>query len=266
MKLPFYWIDAFASRVFQGNPAGVVPLQSWPEDRLMQMIAFENGLAETAFFVPTGSNRYHLRWFAPRAEVDLCGHATLAAAFVVFNELTGGDDSVVFDSRSGPLPVTRKDGGLLEMDFPALEILEVTDQKILEAAAVALGIKPEWLGTTPFDLLAILDNAGRVKSVTPKMDLVAALGGRGLIVTAAGEGDADFVSRFFAPQVGIPEDPVTGSAHCALVPLWAKRMGKTTFAAVQVSARTGRLQCALDGNRVKIAGSAVLYLRGEIEV
>lgn len=266
MKFSFYWVDAFASQVFRGNPAGVVPLTSWPEDGLMQKIAFENGFAETAFFVPTGPSRYLLRWFSPLAEVDLCGHATLATAFVVFSELSIAGDSVIFDSRSGPLSVAKRNHGLLELDFPALETTEVNDQAVVSAVAKALGTKPEWLGRTPFDLLVILDSAERVKAVAPHMELVAALGGRGLIITAIGGEDADFVSRFFAPQVGVPEDPVTGSAHCALVPLWAKRTGRTTFKALQVSARTGELQCTLDGDRVRMAGKAVLYLRGEIEV
>jgi len=266
MKFPFYWVDAFASQVFRGNPAGVLPLTSWPGDGLMQKIALENGLSETAFFVPAGPRRYHLRWFTPLAEVDLCGHATLATAFVVFNELSYAGDSVTFDSRSGPLTVATGNHGLLELDFPALETAGVTDQAVVEAVAKALGTKLEWLGKTPFDLLAILESAERVKAVAPNMELVAALGGRGLSVTAPGGEDADFVSRFFAPRVGVPEDPVTGSAHCALVPLWANRTGRTTFKAIQVSARTGQLQCTLDGDRVRMAGKAVLYLRGEIEV
>jgi predicted PhzF superfamily epimerase YddE/YHI9 len=154
----------------------------------------------------------------------------------------------------------------LELDFPGLETHRVTDQPTVDAVAAALGTRPEWLGRTPFDLLAILGDAAKVKAVAPNMELVAALGGRGLIITALGGEDADFVSRFFAPRLGVPEDPVTGSAHCALVPLWALRTGRTTFKAVQVSTRTGELQCTLCGDRVRMAGGAVLYLRGEIGV
>lgn len=266
MKLPFYWVDAFASAVFRGNPAGVIPLDSWLEDGLMRKIAFENGLAETAFFVRTGPAQFDLRWFTPMAEVDLCGHATLATAYVVFNELAQPGETITFNSRSGPLTVLRKGSTLLELNFPALTTTEVKDVEILNAVTAALGDKPQWLGRTPFDLMALLANQKAVEKVCPELPKVAALGGRGLIVTAAGDAGADFVSRFFAPQVGIPEDPVTGSAHCALVPFWAQRKGAKSFKALQVSPRTGELQCALDANRVRMAGNAVLYLRGEIQI
>lgn len=263
MKL--YWIDAFADQLFTGNPAGVVPLTSWPADSLMQQIAFENGLAETSFFVRTGPGRFHLRWFTPTTEVDLCGHATLASAFVVFQHLDQPGDTITFDSRSGPLVVTRLASEELELDFPATPAHAETDPALLARVTAAIGITPHWLGRSPFDLLAILPDAEAVGSVQPDFPKINALGGRGLIVTASGgPAGIDFVSRFFAPQAGVPEDPVTGSAHCALVPLWAERLGKTSLRARQISLRGGNLRCTLAGDRVKLAGRAVLYLRGEI--
>ncbi len=265
MKL--YWIDAFASRPFTGNPAGVVPLPSWPADELMRQIAYENGLAETAFFVRTGNARFHLRWFTPAVEVDLCGHATLASAYVIFHELGEAGDRITFDSRSGPLVVTRRADGSLELDFPVTPALAVDDAALRARVTAALGAEVQWLGRTPFDLLAIVASPEAVAALDPDLPKVAALGGRGLIATAAGGPDGvDFVSRFFAPQAGVPEDPVTGSAHCALVPLWAGRLGRTTLHARQVSRRSGDLHCTLAGGRVRLAGRAVLYLRGELQV
>lgn len=266
MKL--YWIDAFASAPFTGNPAGVVPLESWPTDSLMQKIAFENGFAETAFFVRTGTDRFQLRWFTPTVEVDLCGHATLASAYVVFHELGQPGDCITFDSHSGPLVVTRRGDGTLELDFPATPPREERDGALRNAVALSLGgADVTWLGRSPFDLFAVLPNAAAVQAVQPEMSKIAALGGRGLIVTAAGGPvGIDFVSRFFAPQAGVPEDPVTGSAHCALVPWWAEKLGRTTLRARQISARGGNLECALAGDRVRLAGRAVLYLSGQLHV
>ena len=265
MPLPLYWIDAFTDRVFAGNPAAVVPLAGWLPDALMQRIAFENGLSETAFFVKTGEGRYHLRWFTPGAEVDLCGHATVATAFVLFTQLgfTGG--RITFDSRSGPLHVARLADGKIELDFPATPASAETDAPLLAAATSVLGHTPVWLGRSRFDLLAVLPDADAVRGFKPDFARIAALGCRGLMVTARGDHSCDFVSRFFAPQTGIPEDPVTGSAHCALTPYWAQHLGKTRLHARQVSARGGELWCELADDRVKIAGHAVLYLRGELE-
>jgi PhzF family phenazine biosynthesis protein len=263
MKL--FWIDAFASAPFTGNPAGVVPLDTWPDDTLMQRIAFENGLAETAFFVRTGANRFHLRWFTPTVEVDLCGHATLASAWVVFHELGQPGERIVFDSRSGPLVVTRGADGTLELDFPSTPPRAETDEALRCAVAASLGgAEVTWLGRSPFDLFAVLPDADAVRAVTPDMPRIAALGGRGLIITASGGAETDFVSRFFAPQAGVPEDPVTGSAHCALTPFWAERLGKPELRARQVSRRGGDLHCTLVGDRVRLAGRAVPYLRGEL--
>ena len=267
MSLPLYWIDAFADRAFAGNPAAVVPLPSgWLEAPLMQQIAFENGLAETAFFIRDTADRFHLRWFTPTVEVDLCGHATLAAAHVLFRELGYRGEIVTFDSRSGPLLVTRRADGKLELDFPATPVKAVQDVEVAVAVREALGRKQAWVGCSKFDRFAVLPDAAAVRALRPNLTQVTAAGGRGLIVTAPGDGTCDFVSRFFAPQSGVPEDPVTGSAHCALVPYWAARLGKPVLHARQISARGGELWCELAGVRVKIAGFARLYLRGEISV
>ncbi|HVU22863.1 MAG TPA: PhzF family phenazine biosynthesis protein [Opitutus sp.] len=266
MQLPFYWIDAFADRVFAGNPAGVVPLDHWPDAGLLQRIAFENGLAETAFFVRTAPARFELRWFTPAVEVDLCGHATLAAAHVLFHELDQSGDAITFDSRSGPLLVSRRADEMLELDFPATPPAARRDPALLQTVTAAIGPAPAWLGESRFDLFAVLPDAAAVAGLRPDPARVAAAGTRGLIVTAPGSGDCDFVSRFFAPQSGVPEDPVTGSAHCALAPYWAARLGKTQLHARQLSARGGELWCEVAGDRVKIAGRAVLYLRGTITV
>jgi len=270
--LPFYWVDAFTDRPFTGNPAGVVPLDVWPDDALLQRMAFEHGLSETAFFVRTGDARFHLRWFTPAVEVELCGHATLASAHVLFHELGQHGDLVTFDSRSGPLTAARRTDGKLELDFPATPATAVTDAPHAREVSAALGgAEVFWLGRTKFDWLAELREAASVRTLQPDFPRVAALGARGLIVTAAGD-DCDFVSRFFAPQSGVAEDPVTGSAHSALAPFWAARFGRPRLHARQVSARGGELWCDLavaTGSgpadaRVRIAGHAVCYLRGEI--
>lgn len=262
MTLPFFWVDAFTQRVFSGNPAGVVPLERWPEDdALLQRIAFENGLAETAFFVPTGSGRYRLRWLTPTAEVDLCGHATLASAFVLFNHLGFSGDRITFDTRSGPLVVSRLAEGTFELDFPARPA-RVTEPSA--SLVKGLGVRPAAYAQAQANL-AIFDSEAEVRALRPDFAELAKLEQYGTIATAPGE-DCDFVSRFFAPRVGVPEDPVTGSAHCVLTPYWANRLNKNVLHARQVSARGGELRCELAGNRVKMAGNAVLYLKGEIHV
>ncbi len=262
MKLPLYWVDAFTDKTFHGNPAAVVLLDRWLPDTTMQSIALENGLAETAFVVRTDVARFQLRWFTPGAEVDLCGHATLATAFALFTQLNQPGNSVTFDSKSGPLTVSRQ-GEMLELDFPSMPPAPESDT--LRDVIVAIKQTPQWLGRTKFDLFARLPDAEAVEALKPDLAKVAALGGRGLIVTAPGA-DCDFVSRFFAPQVSVPEDPVTGSAHCALIPFWSSRLGKNRLHARQLSARGGELWCELRDDRVGIAGRAVLYLRGEIEI
>lgn len=274
MKLPLYWVDAFTAKRFHGNPAAVVPLAAWPEPALMQKIAFENGLAETAFFVRTAPDRFHLRWFTPELEMDLCGHATLASAFVAFHHLGQGGERIVFDSRSGPLTVLRRPDGKLELDFPARPPEPVPEAQLPPTLLPGLrGPRPEWIGKAR-DYFCVYSTATAVLALKPDFALLNQIDVIGIIVTAPGADGVDFVSRFFAPNAGIPEDPVTGSSHCTLIPYWAQRLGKNTLAARQVSARGGELLCELvpstgagqAGGRVKMAGHAVLYLRGEIEV
>ncbi len=260
MKLDFYWIDAFTDRPFAGNPAGVVPLDSWLPDESMQRIAAENGLSETAFLVPTGPGRYHLRWFTPTAEVDLCGHGTLASAFVLRQFLGARHDELRFDTLSGPLLV-RPRGELLELDLPSRP-----PQACLPEAglAAALGATPLETGAAR-DLLCLFESEAAVRALQPDFQALADLEWMGVIATAPG-GDCDFVSRFFAPQVGVPEDPVTGSAHCTLVPFWAARLGRSDLFARQVSQRGGELWCQQRGERVGVAGAAVAYLQGQIRI
>lgn len=262
MKLSRYWIDAFTHRVFCGNPAGVVPLETWLDDDSLQKIAFENGLSETAFFVRTGEARFHLRWFTPAIEVDLCGHATLAAAHVLFTELGARGSLLTFDSRSGPLTVARRADGKLELDFPSLPPQPAPADNHL---AAALGLAPQQLLLSKRAWLCVYPNEQDVRSLRPDHAALARLTPGRFIVTAPGRaGDCDFVSRFFAPDAGIVEDPVTGSAHCVLMPYWSQRLGHTSLHARQVSARGGELWCEQRGDRTRIAGESVLYLRGEI--
>jgi PhzF family phenazine biosynthesis protein len=262
MRIPLYQVDAFATgQPFTGNPAAVCPLDGWLPDAVMQALAAENNLSETAFFVPEDEG-YRLRWFTPTTEVDLCGHATLASAFVVFGWLAPWRRSVTFRTeKAGPLTVTR-DGDLLALDFPARppQPLDMSD-----AVAAALGKRP-----TAFlaarDYLAVFERAEDVAALQPDFAAVAALDRFAVIVTAPGTDGIDFVSRFFAPARGVDEDPVTGSAHCTLIPYWADRLGKTRLEARQLSRRGGALSCALHGDRVTIAGRAVLYLEGRIDI
>lgn len=260
-SLPIYQIDAFTDRVFGGNPAAVCPLQEWLSDEVMQAIASENNLSETAFFVArNGVGEYDLRWFTPATEVDLCGHATLASAHLVFRSLAPDLETVRFHTASGPLEVSR-DGELLVMDFPARppKPLEVP-----EGFAEAIGLAPleMWSATKN---MAAFETAALVRGLGPDLDYIAGLDLDGLICTAPGD-DCDFVSRYFAPHVGIPEDPVNGSSHCTLIPYWAKKLGKDKLHARQVSARGGELFCENAGERVKIAGRAALYLEGSISL
>jgi len=262
MRLPLYQIDAFTGAVFGGNPAAVCPLEGWLEDALLQAIAAENNLSETAFLVPKGpqAEEYALRWFTPLVEVDLCGHATLASAYVVFHFLEPERESVSFHTRSGPLRVTRE-GDLLAMDFPAWEVSPCEAPATLPTA---LGGAPQEAFKSR-DWLVVYETEAEVRAIRPDMAQLAQPNARGVIVTAPGE-SCDFVSRFFAPSVGIPEDPVTGSAHCALAPFWAARLGKTRLEARQVSARGGELLCEVRGDRVVISGRAARYLEGAIYV
>ena len=259
MKLPLWQVDAFASRRFAGNPAAVVPLAQWLPDATMQAIAAENNLAETAFFVPHGDD-YAIRWFTPAVEVPLCGHATLASGWVVLNRLEPQRAGVTFHSQSGPLTVAR-DGERLAMDFPAIAVEPSAGNAGIEAA---LGARPKSLHSG-FQWLAEYETEAQVRALKPDFTAKALLDIHAVIATAPGD-DCDFVSRFFAPQAGIDEDPVTGSAHSRLVPYWARRLGKPKLFARQVSARGGELWCELKGERVTMAGHAALYLEGTIEI
>jgi PhzF family phenazine biosynthesis protein len=256
-RIPVYQVDAFASRVFTGNPAAVCPLEQWLPDQQMQAIAAENNLAETAFFVRNGDG-YHLRWFTPTVEVDLCGHATLASAFVLMNHLTPSAQSVQFSTKSGKLIVTR-DGDLLSLDFPARPPQECP---VYPGLTTALGGRPEAV-LAARDYLVVYATEAELRSLTPDMDTVAKADRFAVIATAPGK-DVDFVSRFFAPAQGIPEDPVTGSAHCTLIPYWSKRLGKKKLHAYQASLRGGELWCEDRGERVTISGKAVQFLEGTI--
>lgn len=260
MNLKIYQIDAFSDTVFGGNPAAVVPLQTWLSDELMQKIAAENNLAETAFHIPEG-DKFHIRWFTPTVEVDLCGHATLATAYTIFQYENYSKSLIEFNSRSGILTV-EKQGDLLELDFPAdtLQVAE-TPQALIDG----LGITPTATFRGISDYLLILENESAVKALKPDFRKIGEVACRGVIVTAKGN-EVDFVSRFFGPQAGVDEDPVTGSAHTTLTPYWAKTLGKNTLSARQISARGGNLTCQLIGDRVKIAGKAAPYLIGEITV
>jgi PhzF family phenazine biosynthesis protein len=255
-----YQVDAFTDRLFGGNPAAVCVLDKWPEDSIMQNIAFENNLAETAFVVKY-AEEYHIRWFTPTIEVDLCGHATLASAYVLYKFYHELNEILFHSHRSGHLRV-KKHNDLLVLDFPADELSSID---ATESVYEAIGLKPKetWKGKT--DYLAVLESEEQVKTLRPDLAKVSALKCRGLIVTAPGN-EVDFVSRFFAPQSGIDEDPVTGSAHTTLTVYWSKKTGKTEFTARQISQRGGALRCIYKGSRVNIGGQARLYLAGEIYV
>jgi PhzF family phenazine biosynthesis protein len=258
MRIPLYHVDAFTSRRFGGNPAAVCPLPKWLPESLLQHIAAENNLAETAFFVaePDG---FRIRWFTPTVEVDLCGHATLASAFVLMECLGFGGDQVTFHSRSGPLTVSHS-GGQYTLDFPSRPGAPLAPDPGLTQA---LGAEPLALFQAR-DTMCLFPDEASVRRLTPDMQALAALPHFAVIATAPGL-DCDFVSRFFAPRQGIAEDPVTGSAHCTLIPYWAERLRKPDLFARQLSARGGELWCRHRGDRVRITGHAVLYLTGFIE-
>ena len=262
MRLPLYQVDAFTGDLFGGNPAAVCPLERWLPDATMQAIAAENNLSETAFFVRDGDG-YALRWFTPTVEVDLCGHATLASGFVVMSFLDPQRDTVPFRTvKAGTLTVTRADG-MLAMDFPARP---ATPAEAPPGLLKALGGAPRAI-LRARDHLVVFDRAADIAALKP--DFAALAGVKdcwAVIVTAPGEDGVDFVSRFFAPAQGVLEDPVTGSSHCTLTPYWAERLGKTTLDARQLSRRGGALRCTLNGDRVSIAGRAVLYFEGQISL
>src|SRR5437773_2116731 len=258
MMLPYFQVDAFTSRVFGGNPAGVCPLEQWLPDRVLQSIAAENNLSETAFF--TRDQDFHLRWFTPLVEVDLCGHATLASAWVLFSELGYSRDSIQFQTQSGRLTATRR-GDVVELDFPSRPATRCpAPRQLLE------GLRGEPIEIFKArDYVAVFKSQPEVVALAPDMALLAQLDCLGIIATARGEQpEVDFVSRFFAPRAGIPEDPVTGSSHCSLVPFWAERLSKSQLFARQISRRGGELFCRHLKDRVAIGGRAVLYSKGEI--
>ena len=273
MKLTIYQIDAFTNKLFSGNPAAVIPLENWLDDQLMQKIALENNLSETVFFVPSenptspvsirnGAADFEIRWFTPLIEINLCGHATLASAFVIFSELEFKKPKVVFHSKSGNL-VVEKRADLLVMDFPSWKPERIHDypenlQKALNGLEIVGVYKHR-------DLLVELENEEAVKNCKPDFGLLNKTGEK-IIITAAGSGDVDFVSRFFAPTAGIDEDPVTGSAHSQLIPFWAEKLNKKKMFARQLSLRGGDLWCGMWGDRVTIAGQCVFYMKGEIQL
>ena len=259
LKLKQYQVDAFTDRLFGGNPAAVVPLSSWPGDALLQAIAEENNLSETAFFVPEGRG-FHLRWFTPVAEVDLCGHATLAAAHVLFEHLGHSEPSVAFTTRSGTL-IVHREGKLLVMDFPASvprpcaapdALIDGLERRPIEVLSAE-------------DYVAVFETENEIRSLTPDFSRLISLDLRGVAATARGEDD-DFVSRFFAPKYGIPEDPVTGSAHCELAPYWSFRLGKSDLKARQLSKRGGEIRCRVTVDRVQLFGHAVTFMEATIHV
>jgi predicted PhzF superfamily epimerase YddE/YHI9 len=258
MQIPLYQIDAFADGPFTGNPAAVCPLDDWLPDPVMQAIAAENNLSETAFFVRDGE-AWSLRWFTPTTEVDLCGHATLASAYAIFSFLAPERSRAVFRTLKAGELVVERSGELLALDFPARPSAPCEPPPGL---AAALGAAPASV-LAARDYLAVYDAPGRIAALAPDFAALAKLD-RAVIVTAPGESGTDFVSRFFAPTLGVDEDPVTGSAHCTLIPFWARRLGKDRLAARQLSRRGGSLVCESRGERVVIAGHAVLYLSGTI--
>lgn len=262
MKLQIFQVDAFADKPFAGNPAAVVPLEDWLADDTMLSIAAENNLAETAFFVPA-DGKYAIRWFTPKVEVNLCGHATLASAHVIFNELKLKSDSIEFYSeRSGLLGVKKHDERLV-LDFPSYPVDEI--EQIAELS-VAVGKVPLQMWETQGNMVMLrLETETDVREAEPDFHALANVPYDEVIITAPGD-TADFVSRMFAPRIGIPEDPVTGAIHCSLIPYWAEELGKKDLYAKQVSARGGELFCELAGDRVKIGGNAVTFLKGEIFV
>ncbi|WP_346837750.1 PhzF family phenazine biosynthesis protein [Microbulbifer sp. SAOS-129_SWC] len=263
MQLPLYQADAFTSKLFGGNPAALVPLEEWLADDLLQAIAAENNLAETAFIVPAGRG-YQLRWFTPGAEVPLCGHATLATAHLLWSELGYEEEEIVFSTKSGEL-TARRAGALIEMDFPAQPPQEIALRPEFTAA---VGAEPLRALAVPGDndkIMLVFAHAAQVAELKPDPRAVAGLPYCGVICTAPGAGfDCDFVSRFFAPVIGIDEDPVTGSAHTLLTPYWAAQLDREQLRARQISARGGEIECELRADRVLLRGTAVTYLRGHM--
>ena len=261
MRTPIFQVDAFATRLFSGNPAAVMPMDRFLDDATLQAIAAENSLAETAYLVPDGQD-FQLRWFTPTLEVPLCGHATLASAAVVMERLEPGRGSVVFHSASGPLTVRRADDAYI-MDFPSRPSEPVPAPPGLSAA---LGVEPMEVQVNAFNYLALVASAQVLRGLAPDMAALARLERGGVIVTAPGDVGYDFVSRYFAPAKGIPEDPVTGSAHCMLAPYWAWKLSKSAFRAYQASRRGGEVICRVAADRIELEGCCVFYLEGNVQI
>ncbi|MBS1917608.1 MAG: PhzF family phenazine biosynthesis protein [Bacteroidetes bacterium] len=259
MKLKIFIVNAFAETKFGGNPAAVVPLREWLSENLMQDIAAQNNLAETAFIVPRGEE-FAIRWFTPAVEVALCGHATLASAHVYFTQLGYAKEKITFHSKSGPLHVTQSDDGKLTLDFPADTL---NDAAVIPAIENGLKIKPLEVYKGSTDYMVVLQDQNTIEQLSPDFKILSQLPSRGIIATAKGD-SVDFVSRCFFPQSGIDEDPVTGSAHTVMAPYWTKRLGKEKLSAIQLSKRKGYLECEMIGGRVLISGNAHIYLEGEI--
>lgn len=258
--MTIYQVDAFTNKLFGGNPAAICPLNEWLADDIMQQLAFENNLSETAFFVPSGDHQYDIRWFTPEFEIDLCGHATLASAYIIFNEIDTSLDQVNFNSKSGLLQVKRK-GHLIELNFPSRPPKPVADVPDALLKGLVNDVAPlEILKSR--DYFLVYEKEEDIRNIVPEFQYLNQLDTIGIIVTAPGE-DVDFVSRFFVPNSVIGEDPVTGSAHCNLIPYWSEKLGKSTLIAKQISARNGTLFCEALGDRVTMAGEGVLYMKGE---
>ncbi|MBX2830629.1 MAG: PhzF family phenazine biosynthesis protein [Rhodospirillales bacterium] len=267
---PIYQVDAFTDVLFAGNPAAVVPLQGWLGDDVMQKIAMENNLSETAFFVPCdtgGEADYHIRWFTPTVEVPLCGHATLASAFVIFNQLGFDGDLVKLHSQSGIL-TAKRDGDAIVLDFPKQPIKSnPTPGGVIAALGGAAPTETFGVASRDTDHVVVYSDAKIVRDMRPDMSALGKLEGRGVIVTAPGDKTGlDMISRFFVPAIGINEDPVTGYMHCVVAPYWADKLGQKDVVGYQASARGGVVACSVDGDRVALKGEAVLYLKGEINV
>ena len=260
MELPIYQVDAFTSELFGGNPAAIIPLESWLDDDTLQVIALENNLSETAYYRKCDAG-YELRWFTPAVEVDLCGHATLAAAHVLFYHEGYDADVIRFQTRSGELRVTRSADGLT-LDFPAAELEPIAVAETVSAALGATATSAV-VGSKAFAEVYVFDTQAQVAALSPDFSALLNACDKAIIATAPGD-DCDFVSRFFGPQVGVDEDPVTGSAHCSLVPYWAKRLGKATLEAKQISARGGHLACELREGRVFMTGTGITYMIGTV--
>ncbi|MCM0611390.1 PhzF family phenazine biosynthesis protein [Marinobacter sediminum] len=267
MTYPIYQVDAFTDRVFGGNPAAVMPLEQWLPDETLLALAGENNLSETAFFLRLPENEeadFHIRWFTPGFEVPLCGHATLASAWVLFNKLGWAKDSIRFQSKSGPLGVKQTDDGWLVLDFPNLSFEQRETPPLIREALPGFS-ETAYFVPNDTNYMLVLDNETAVRGAQPDLGKLRELGNQGLIVTARGD-ESDFVSRYFAPGAGIDEDPVTGSIHSVLVPYWAEVLGKTSLDARQVSKRGGVLRCELNGERVSIAGQAAFFMEGFIQL